>query len=41
MRVTLRICSPTEVSEAERRVVPSVFLYFNTIILEGGEKLFG
>jgi hypothetical protein len=41
MRVTQRMCSPTEVSEAERRVVQSVFLYFHTIVLEGGEKLFG
>jgi len=39
MRVTQRICSPTGVSLAERRVVPSVFLYFHTIIMEGREKL--
>jgi hypothetical protein len=40
MRVTQRIYSPTEVSEAERRVVQSVFFYFHTTVLEGREKLF-
>jgi hypothetical protein len=39
MRAIQRICSPTEVSEAERRVVQNVFLYFRTIVLERREKL--
>jgi hypothetical protein len=37
-RVTLRVCSPTEANEAERRV-QNVFLYFTTILMERREKL--
>jgi hypothetical protein len=39
MRAIQRICIPTEVSEAERRVLQSAFLYFHTIVLERREKL--
>jgi len=40
MRVTQRICNPKGASEAERRVVQSLSLYFHTIVNEGREKLF-
>jgi hypothetical protein len=39
MRVTQRVCTPLEASEAERKVVQNVFLYFCTILMEEREKL--
>jgi hypothetical protein len=39
MRVTQRVCTPTEASGAERKVVQNVFLYFRTTLLEGRERL--
>jgi len=39
MRVTQRVCTPLEASEAERKVVQNVFLYFCTILVERREKL--
>jgi hypothetical protein len=39
MRVTQRVCSLTEASEAEKKVVQNASLYFRTILLEGREKL--
>jgi hypothetical protein len=40
MRVTQRVCSPTEASEVERKALQNVFLYFRIILMERREKQF-